>query len=141
MLKKEELEKITESIRIAESHTSGEIRVYIAKHCNGEPLETAYKKFHQLKMNNTKLRNGVLIFISITDHKAAIFGDEGINETVRNKNFWNEALDLMLTHFKNEEISLGITKGVEKVGNLLKEFYPIADDDKNELDNEVIIEE
>lgn len=47
----------------------------------------------------------------------------------------------MLTHFKNEEISLGITKGVEKVGNLLKEFYPIADDDKNELDNEVIIEE
>lgn len=92
-------------------------------------------------MNNTKLRNGVLIFISITDHKAAIFGDEGINETVRNKNFWNEALDLMLTHFKNEEISLGITKGVEKVGNLLKEFYPIADDDKNELDNEVIIEE
>ena len=97
MLKKEELEKITESIRIAESHTSGEIRVYIARHCNGEPLETAYKKFHQLKMNNTKLRNGVLIFISITDHKAAIFGDEGINETVRNKNFWNEALDLMLT--------------------------------------------
>ena len=141
MLKKEELEKITESIRIAESHTSGEIRVYIARNCNGEPLETAYKKFHQLKMNNTKLRNGVLIFISITDHKAAIFGDEGINETVRNKNFWNEALDLMLTHFKNEEISLGITKGVEKVGNLLKEFYPIADDDKNELDNEVIIEE
>lgn len=141
MLKKEELEKITESIRIAESHTSGEIRVYIARHCTGEPLETAYKKFHQLKMNNTKLRNGVLIFISITDHKAAIFGDEGINETVRNKNFWNEALDLMLTHFKNEEISLGITKGVEKVGNLLKEFYPIADDDKNELDNEVIIEE
>lgn len=56
MLKKEELEKITESIRIAESHTSGEIRVYIARHCNGEPLETAYKKFHQLKMNNTKLR-------------------------------------------------------------------------------------
>lgn len=141
MLNKEELNKITESIRSAESYTSGEIRVYVARHCKGEPLEIAYKKFRELKMDRTQLRNGVLIYVSFADHKAAIFADEGINETVGDNEFWNETLNLMLTHFKNDEIILGISKGVEKVGELLKEFYPISDDDKNELDNEVIFEE
>ncbi len=141
MFKKEELNKITDSIRSAESFTSGEIRVYVARHCKGEPLEIAYKKFRELKMYKTQLRNGVLIYISVADHKAAIYADEGINETVGKQEFWNEALELMLTQFKLNEIRLGISKGVEKVGELLKEYYPIADDDKNELENEVIIEE
>ncbi len=141
MLKKEALENISKSIRGAESNTSGEIRVYIARHCNGDPLETAYKKFHQLKMHKTEQRNGVLIYVSIADHKAAIFGDEGIDKTVGDNTFWNEALELMLNYFKNDDFEPGITKGVEKVGQLLKEFYPISIDDKNELDNEVIIEE
>ena len=92
-------------------------------------------------MDNTKLRNGVLIYVSVSDHKAAIFADKGINETVGNQHFWNKALEIMLIHFKNNEIRLGISKGVEKVGELLKDFYPKSDDDKNELDNDVIIEE
>ncbi len=141
MLKKEELDIISESIRTAESYTSGEIRVYVARHCKGEPLETASIIFNQLKMNKTELRNGVLIYVSMADHKAAIFADEGINKTVNNKNFWQEALDIMLSYFKSGELRVGLTKGVEKVGELLKEFYPVADDDKNELDNEVIFEE
>ena len=141
MLKKVELNKISESIRSAERNTSGEIRVYVARHCNGEPLETAFNKFHQLGMYKTLLRNGVLIYVSVADCKAAIFADEGLNIAVGKQEFWNETLDLMLTHFMNNEIRLGISKGVEKVGELLKEFYPITDDDKNELDNEVIIEE
>src|SRR5690554_3849373 len=141
MLKKEELDKISEVIKKAESKTSGEIRVYIARHCKGNPFETAFKKFHQIKMNKTRLRNGVLIYISIADHKAAIFADEGINKLVDETEFWQEALDLMLTSFKKNKIELGISKGVEKVGELLNEYFPEAIDDKNELDNEVIIEE
>lgn len=141
MLNKKKLDIISEVIRKAESHTSGEIRVYVARHCKGEPLETAFKIFHKLGMDNTQLRNGVLIYVSVADHKAAIFADEGINETVGKQELWNEILNMMLSHFKNNEIKLGISKGVEKVGEQLKIYYPIGDDDKNELDNEVIIEE
>ena len=141
MLKKEELDRIKESIKDAEENTSGEIRVYVARHCKGNPLETASKKFHQLKMDNTRLRNGVLIYLSIADHKAAIFADDGINQLVENDNFWQSTLDLMLIYFKENEIEKGISKGVEKVGELLKEFFPVTDEVKNELDNEVIIED
>lgn len=141
MLKREELNKISESIRFAESNTSGEIRVYIAKHCKEAPLETAYKVFHQLKMNETDLRNGVLIYLSPSDHKAAIYADEGINSQINESDFWKDTLDLMLSYFKKDLIADGICKGVGKVGEVIKSRFPVSENDINELDNEVIIEE
>ena len=141
MLKREELDKISESIRFAESNTSGEIRVYIAKHCKGAPLETAYKVFHQLKMDETDLRNGVLIYLSPSDHKAAIYADEGINSQINESDFWKDTLELMLSYFKKDLIAEGICKGVGKVGEVIKSRFPVSENDINELDNEVIIEE
>lgn len=141
MLKKEELDRISETIRLAEGNTSGEIRVYVAKQCKGAPLDKAYKIFRQLKMNSTELRNGVLIYVSPADHKAAIYADEGINMLINEPDFWQDTLDLMLTYFKEEQISEGVCKGVLKTGEVIKELYPVSDNDINELDNEVIIEE
>jgi uncharacterized membrane protein len=141
MLKKEELDKISESIRLAESDTSAEIRVYIARHCKGSPLETAHKVFHQLKMDATELRNGVLIYLSPSDHKAAIYADEGINAMIDDSDFWQETFDLMLSYFKKELITEGVCKGVGKVGEVLRSCFPLLENDINELDNEVIIEE
>lgn len=140
MLNKEELQRITESIQLAESHTSGEIRVCVARQCKGDPLEAAFKKFNQLKMDTTRLRNGVLIYVSPSDHKTAIIGDQGIHDAV-NGEFWNEALEKMLSYFKKGEISEGICKGVEKVGELIKSRYPVSENDINELGDEVIMEE
>lgn len=141
MLKKDELDKISESIRFAESNTSGEIRVYVAKHCKGAPLEKAYKIFHQLKMDSTTLRNGVLIYVALSDQKAAIYADEGINTFIQEPDFWQETLDLMLSYFKKGLLSEGICKGVDKAGEVLKARFPVSENDINELDNEVIIEE
>lgn len=140
MLSKEELQRITESIQLAESHTSGEIRVCVARHCKGDPLEAAFKKFYALKMEETQLRNGVLIYVSPAYHKAAIIGDQDIHDAV-NGGFWDEALEKMLLHFKQGEIVEGICKGVGKVGELIKSRYPLSENDINELGDEVILEE
>lgn len=140
MLNKEELQRITESIQNAESYTSGEIRVCVARQCKGDPLMAALNKFRQLKMDTTQLRNGVLIYVAPSHHKAAIIGDEGINSTV-NSDFWNEAMEKMLSYFKKGEIAEGICKGVGKVGELIKSRYPISENDINELGDDVILEE
>lgn len=140
MLNNEELDRISAAIRSAESNTSGELRVCIAKRCKGDPLKAAYNKFHQLKMDQTQLHNGVLIYVSPSDQKAAILGDKGINEMVR-PGFWDDALDEMLACFRREEITEGICKGVGKVGELIKTRYPISENDINELSDEVILEE
>lgn len=139
MLNKEELQTITVAIRHAESHTSGEIRVCVARHCKGDPLKAAWKKFIRLKMNRTHLRNGVLIYVSPEEHKAAIIGDVGLQNSVNN-NFWNDALEKMLCHFKKGEIAEGICKGVGTVGELIQSRFPISENDINELGDEVILE-
>ena len=140
MLSKEELDKVTESIRSAESQTSGEIRVCVAKHCKGSPIDAAVAKFHQLKMENTQLRNSVLIYVCPDDHKAAILGDTGIHEAAI-EGFWDNALEEMLSYFRKEMIVDGICQGVGKVGELIKAHYPIAENDVNELCDDVILEE
>lgn len=139
LLNKQELERITLSIREAESFTSGEIRVYVARHCKGNPLVEAAKKFESLKMNDTELHNGVLIYIAPHDRKAAIYGDSGIAE-MTDEGFWNQALDDLLTSCRNGQVVEGICKAIVKVGELIKNKYPILENDKNELGDEVVQE-
>lgn len=141
MLKKEELQRITETIRGAESRTSGEIRVCVARRCANDPLEAASLKFHKLKMDETRFRNGVLIYVAPGDHKAAIFADTGIMDEVGASHFWDDTLAEMLEYFKQDRISEGICQAVSKVGELIKERYPASENDLNELGDEVIIKD
>lgn len=132
--------KIVDAIRNAELLTSGEIRVYIAKHCKEDPLEKASRVFQNLKMQNTALRNAVLILVCPIDHKAAILGDKGINEII-DDGFWDKTLNELIAYCSKDLITEGICKAVEKVGDLIKQKYPYQEGDINELDNEVILED
>jgi len=78
---------IVASIKEAETQTSGEIQVHIESRCKGSVLDRAAKVFEMLKLNQTKDRNGVLVYLAVEDHKFAILGDAGINSLVP-ANFW-----------------------------------------------------
>lgn len=132
--------KIVEAIRNAELLTSGEIRVYIAKHCKEDALEKASTVFQKLKMQNTVLRNAVLILVCPTDHKAAILGDKGINSIIED-DFWDSTLSELISFCSKDLITEGICRAVDEVGNLIKQKYPYQEDDLNELDNEIILED
>ena len=139
-MKKIDQKKIVEAIRKAELLTSGEIRVYIAKHCKEDAIEKASMIFQDLKMHETKLRNAVLIFICPSDKKAAIIGDSGINSAISDS-FWDNTLNELITYCSKNLITQGICKAVEKVGDLIKQKYPYTEGDINELDNEIILED
>ena len=129
---KEEKEKILQAIKDAEKETSGEIRLHLDLRCKGEALEQAVKMFEKLKMNETQLRNGTLIYLAVTDHKFAIFGDEGINEIVPD-NFWEDVKEEMRELFVKGQFADGVSHGIFLVGEKLKEFFPYQEDDINEL--------
>ena len=132
--------KIVESIRQAELLTSGEIRVYIAKQCKQSVLVKASRVFQKLKMQNTILRNAVLILVCPSDQKAAILGDKGINNIIE-ADFWDSTLNELISYCSKDLITEGICKAVDKVGHLIKKEYPYLEGDINELDNEVILED
>jgi uncharacterized membrane protein len=56
-------QEIIEAIRLAEKDTSGEIRVHLEKSTEKDAIERAKEVFYFLKMDETKLQNGVLFYI------------------------------------------------------------------------------
>jgi uncharacterized membrane protein len=128
---------IAESIEKAESQTTGEIRVHIEKRCKGDALHRTIELFAELGMHETTFQNGVLIYISIDDHKLGIYGDAGIHEKV-GVSFWDEDIELMKMYFSKKEFAAGIIEVISRVGEKLNHFFPhTGDDHPNELDNTI----
>jgi uncharacterized membrane protein len=139
-LSKSEREAITEAIRTAETGTSGEIRVHVERHLKGkEPLDRARELFDKLGMTQTACRNGVLIYLALSDHAFAIYGDEGIDAQLGPES-WNAIRDGMQEHFRSGEFCAGIVEAIEKVGAALNTCFPLAEGDANELSNEPSID-
>ena len=131
-LSKTDEEEIVNAIQIAETNTSGEIRVHIEKNTSLAPLERAKEVFHFLKMDLTKQQNGVLIYIAVESKTFAIYGDSGINRLVPD-NFWNSTRDAILKQFKQGNFKQGLIDGILQAGNQLQEHFPWDNSDKNEL--------
>lgn len=128
--------QIVSAIRVAETNTSGEIRVHIEKNCKEDVLDRAAYWFEQLGMHKTKLRNGVLFYLAVEDHKFAILGDAGINQKV-SSDFWEETKELVISKFKEGSYAEGLAAGIIKAGEQLKQHFPFKSDDVNELSNEI----
>ncbi len=132
----EQQAQIVHAIQVAEGYTSGEIRLAVEPRCKDEPKDRAAVYFHRLWMDKTALRNGVLIYMAIDDHRFAIIGDAGIHAKV-GAGFWEETKELMLRYFKQGDLVQGLIEGIKHAGEQLQRFFPRQDDDVNELPNDI----
>ena len=139
ILNREEDQRVVEAIRQAERNTSGEIKVHIENRCKGNVEQRSLFIFDKLKLNETQLRNGVLIYLAIKDHKFAILGDKGINDMVED-GFWNDVKDLMLNQFKEGRFAEGLEQGIMRCGEKLKAYFPYQSDDINEIPDDISYE-
>ena len=135
-LSKEEEQEIVEAIRIAEKNTSGEIRVHLEQTTTLDAYDRALAVFQELKMDETELKNGVLIYLAIKDRTFVICGDQGINDVVPN-DFWDCTRDIMVTQFKAGNFKQGLIDGILRAGEQLKQYFPWKEGDTNELSNEI----
>jgi uncharacterized membrane protein len=133
----EQKKAIVKTIGEAEECTSGEIRLHIEAKCKAhDPLLRAVEVFNKLGMNQTAQANGVLIYLAYADKKFAIIGDKGINDVVP-ANFWDGTKEVMAGHFKKSEFFEGVAFAIRETGNHLKQYFPLGDNDKNELPNDI----
>ena len=132
----EEEQDIIAAIRGAERETSGEIRVHLERDFQGEVYDHALEVFHFLKMDMTKLQNGVLIYVSIKQQEFVILGDKGINDIV-GSDFWNTTRDLIQSHFKTGAYANGLISGIKEAGKVLSQHFPWEHGDTDELDNSI----
>ncbi len=128
--------EIVEAIREAEKDTSGEIRVHLEYEDRGDPYLRAQEVFCHLKMDNTRQRNGVLLYVAVHARHFVILGDRGIDRVVT-PDFWNITRDLMQGHFRKGAYKEGIIAGVLSAGRQLKSHFPWRPDDQNELSDAI----
>jgi uncharacterized membrane protein len=136
LFSKEEENLIIESIKKAELQTSGEIKIHIEPSLQKELIQRTQEVFLSLNLNQTKLRNAVLVIIVEQDRKIAVWGDEGINKVVP-ENYWNDIINQLSNDFKNNNKCNGLCTAIENIGNKLKHFFPLQKDDINEISNTI----
>ena len=133
---KEQKKQIRDAIARAELNTSGEIRLHLDNRCRIDVLDCAASWFKTLKMHETELRNGVLFYFAVKDRKFAIIGDAGIN-AVTPENFWDNIREEMLAHFREDQFTEGLIRGIDMAGEQLQAHFPYQSGDKNELPDEI----
>ena len=131
-----EKEAIVDAIRETEKNTSGEIRVHIENHAKKATLDRAAQVFADLKMHKTALRNGVLVYVALEDHKLAILGDAGINTKVP-AGFWDNITARLAGHFKEGHACRGLCEAILAIGEQLKAYFPYQQNDINELPDDI----
>ncbi len=129
--------RIIDTIRMAERQTSGEIRIHLEHKPRAAAMEDAKRVFQELRMHETRDRNGVLILLAPERREFAILGDNGINAVVP-PNFWDEERDIMQTHFRRGAFCEGLVAVIIAVGDKLREHFPFRpEEDENELPDDI----
>jgi len=82
-------------------------------------------------------RTGILIYLSLAEHRAEILADEAIAARVPAE-LWGEALAAMLAELKHGRMADGLIAAIGKVGAVLAEHLPRAAGDINELPDRLI---
>ncbi|WP_421837327.1 TPM domain-containing protein [Novosphingobium sp.] len=82
-------------------------------------------------------RTGILIYLSLAEHRAEIIADEAIASKV-SPEVWGDAMHALLGPLRAGKVGEGMVAAVRKVGAVLAEHLPRAADDENELPDRVI---
>lgn len=135
---------IEKAVSLAEVGHAGEIRVVIEGHL---PLNTALYQgttgrardlFSSLRVWDTALNSGVLLYINLCEHRVEIVADRGINAKIEASR-WQLICQSVTTQLSAEEYQKGVVLGVEMIGVTLNEFYKVLESDSgNELSNAAI---
>ena len=102
-----------------------------------EVEEAAITRFFNQGLYRTRDETGVLVLISVFEKKVWVLADKGINTKVH-AGQWDDVVKIIIDGIKQKRKTEAICKAVEKIGDLLKEHFPIKPDDTDELDNLII---
>jgi uncharacterized membrane protein len=125
-------DRVVAAVEAFERQTSGEIVVSISHLFWGNVERAARRAFDRLGIANTRLRNGVLLFVVPARHRLVILGDTAIDAKVA-PGFWARAAASTAAHIAPGELTSGLLHGIQLIGAELAAHFPPAEGDTNEL--------
>ncbi|PSQ71557.1 MAG: hypothetical protein BRD31_02585 [Bacteroidetes bacterium QH_2_64_26] len=97
----------------------------------------ALQAFVEEEVFDTRDRTGILLFVSLREHRIEVLGDTGINQHVEPDD-WAEVVARIRRGIKNDNLTEGLVEAVEMCGRLLEQKgVDVRPDDENELTDTV----
>lgn len=100
--------------------------------------EQALQEFARFELGHTRERTGVLIFVSLLEHRVVVLADSGIHERV-GEGFWRGVDEAVLTGIRQGDLADGLVRGIHRAGEALESEFPVAADDENEIPDRVVV--
>jgi putative membrane protein len=97
----------------------------------------AIELFRVAAENKTEGRTGILLYLSLAEHRAEIVADAAIHSKVE-PDVWGEAMAVLIENVKAGRAGEGMALAVEKIGAVLAEHLPPHHDNPNELSDRLI---
>ena len=94
-------------------------------------------RFVEEEVFDTRDRTGILLFVSLFEHRIEVVGDSGINDKVEPAE-WVEVVDLVRAGIRRQSLADGLVQAVERCGDLLhRRGVEVRPDDTDELADDV----
>ena len=100
--------------------------------------EQAFQEFYGNDLHTTEAATGVLLFVSLLDHRVIVLADHGISEQVP-ADVWREVDAAILAGIRAGSLRDGLVEGIRRCGDVLAEQFPWQDGDRNELPDRLIV--
>jgi uncharacterized membrane protein len=131
------LSRVQASVAASEQHHSGEIRVsieaalplsYLQRRLSSR--ERALTLFGKLRVWDTELNNGVLIYLLLAERAIEIVADRGLTRQVPQAQ-WDALIAGMREAFAAGRFEAGLLQAVAAVDVLLSRHFPLAPGEAN----------
>jgi putative membrane protein len=97
----------------------------------------ALASFTEHGLHYTRDHTGILILVSLLEHRVEVLADRGINAKVESGT-WEEIVHILTAGLKSNQACTAFCKAIERCGDILAAHFPRAADDQDELSNRLV---
>ncbi|MFZ1984971.1 MAG: TPM domain-containing protein [Desulfatitalea sp.] len=102
-----------------------------------EVHEAAVTAFFNHGLYRTRDATGILVFVSVLEHKVWILADHGINAKVP-AGHWDALVASITAGIRQKQAAAAICTAVASIGAILESHFPIRADDRDELKSVIV---
>jgi len=114
-------------------------RLFVSEHRADQVChEQALLEFHALRLERTEGATGVLLFVSLLEHRLVVLGDEGIDACVE-PGAWDGVAERALAPIARGDLAGGLVAAIDACGEVLARHVPWTAGDRNELPDRLVV--
>lgn len=103
--------------------------------------ERARQAFAEHGLARTQNRTGILVFVTLLEHRVVVLADEGIHRALGPGERWEDVVGLVLDGIRSGRAADGLLAAVRRCGEILAAHLPPPPVQADEIRNLVVLED